>query len=63
MGTDPRFSGPTGKSFRIKCPRSCLKNPLGNVIGTMIYTDDSSVCKAAIHSGFLINEKGGEVLL
>lgn len=29
----------------------------------MIYTDDSSLCKAAIHSGFLINEKGGEVLL
>lgn len=27
MGTDPRFTGPTGKSFRIRCPRNCLKNP------------------------------------
>jgi hypothetical protein len=47
----------------VKCPRNCIKNPLGNVIGTMIYTDDSSICKSAIHSGFLLNDKGGEVLM
>jgi len=27
LGTESKFNGPTGKSFRIKCPRNCLKNP------------------------------------
>jgi hypothetical protein len=26
----------------------------------MIYTDDSSICKAAIHAGFIDNKRGGE---
>jgi hypothetical protein len=29
----------------------------------MIYNDESSICKAAIHSGFLVSEKGGEFIL
>lgn len=64
MGTDPRFYGPSGKRFRVNCPKGCLKSPLaGNVFGTNFYTDDSSLCKAAIHSGKLKDESGGDVIL
>jgi len=29
----------------------------------MIYVDESSVCKAAVHSGFLDDKEGGEFML
>lgn len=57
------FEGKTGKKFRVSCNRHCLKAEGGTVIGSMIYTDKSSVCKAAIHAGFLDNDKGGEFIL
>lgn len=56
-------SGPTGKAFRVECPKNCAKADGGSVIGAMIYNDESSICKAAIHAGFLISEKGGEFIL
>lgn len=31
---DPRLQGPTGKQFRVICPKKCHLAPLGNVIGT-----------------------------
>ncbi len=55
------FDGPTGKKFRVNCPKACGQNE-GLVIGTMIYHDDSYVCKAAIHSG-VIDENGGDLIL
>ncbi len=33
-GSDPRLQGPTGKQFRVVCPKKCHLAPLGNVIGT-----------------------------
>lgn len=62
-GNDKRFEGPTGKTFRLNCPKNCAKHPEGNVFGSLIYSDDSSVCKAAIHAGFIKNEEGGEFLM
>jgi len=29
----------------------------------MIYSDESSICKAAIHAGFLVSDHGGEFVL
>lgn len=63
LGTDQRFSGPSGKKFRVHCPKYCLRSPLGNVFGTSFYTDDSSVCKAAIHTGVIKDEIGGDLIL
>jgi len=62
-GEDKLFVGPTGKSFRVECPRGCGKSDQGTVIGTMIYVDESNVCKAAVHSGFLDDTEGGEVMI
>jgi hypothetical protein len=33
------------------------------VWGTDIYTDDSSVCTAAVHAGLIDYEDGGEVVI
>ena len=33
----------------------------GNVWGTEVYTDDSSICTAAVHAGLITLEDGGEV--
>ncbi|XP_053549096.1 mucin-12-like [Bombina bombina] len=45
----------------VKCPAGCL-NKDGNVWGTNIFTDDSSICRAGIHSG-LITNKGGPMIM
>ena len=44
---------------RINCPAKC-KNQNNVIFGTFIYTYDSPVCKAAIHSG-VISKHGGLV--
>jgi hypothetical protein len=46
------YPGVTGKKFKITCPSGCLSKP-GNVIGHMVYLDESVICKAAIHAGYL----------
>ncbi|MEE6519925.1 hypothetical protein FKM82_017704, partial [Ascaphus truei] len=43
------------------CPKECL-NEKGNVWGSNIYTDESSICRAAIHAGRLTND-GGSVIV
>lgn len=62
-GQNKQLSGPTGKQIRVQCPRNCADQEGGAVIGSMIYNDESSICKAAIHAGFLVNEHGGEFIL
>ncbi|CAH1238318.1 CRISPLD1 [Branchiostoma lanceolatum] len=48
-----------GESFTIDCPADCAST--GSTIwGDGIYTDDSSICRAAIHAG-MIGDSGGEV--
>ncbi|XP_072276884.1 cysteine-rich secretory protein LCCL domain-containing 2-like [Pyxicephalus adspersus] len=41
----------------VHCPSGCMVNG-SNVWGTDVYTDDSSICKAAIHAGTLSNNGG-----
>ncbi|XP_063284115.1 uncharacterized protein LOC134569138 [Pelobates fuscus] len=45
----------------IECPEGCLKQN-GEVWGSDIYTDESAVCRAAIHSDFM-GDQGGSVIL
>ncbi|PIO16157.1 hypothetical protein AB205_0005830, partial [Aquarana catesbeiana] len=46
-----------GSITMVQCPSDCLVTEQ-NVWGTYIYTDDSSICKAAIHAGILENDGG-----
>lgn len=47
-------------NLRMICPSDCskIKAP---VYGTGVYTDNSSVCRAAIHSGAILDSDGGIV--
>ncbi|XP_040216245.1 uncharacterized protein LOC120945822 [Rana temporaria] len=47
----------TGSITMVQCPSDCLVTGQ-NIWGTYIYTDDSSICKAAIHAGILENNGG-----
>lgn len=52
-----RFPAQPGVVYRFVCPAA---NQTGNVWGTDIYTDDSSICEAAVHAG-VISRDGGTV--
>jgi hypothetical protein len=45
----------------VTCPAGC-DSTSGTIWGTEIYTDDSSICVAALHMG-VIDDMGGEVLV
>jgi hypothetical protein len=52
-----RVTAQAGVTYRFVCPAA---NQTGNVWGTDIYTDDSSICEAAVHAG-VIGRDGGTV--
>lgn len=43
-----------------KCPENCSKQAGSVVYGTEIYSEDSNLCLAAIHSGKL-TDVGGDI--
>ena len=49
-----------GAQIQYDCPRG---GPIGTVWGTNVYTDDSSVCTAAVHSGVIEVAGGGRVTI
>jgi hypothetical protein len=55
-----RFAGKIGKRFIYVCPPDGTENP---VWGTKTYTDDSSVCTAAVNYGLITIESGGTVTI
>ncbi len=50
--------GRNGQRFRYRCPGG---GTLGAVWGTDLYTDDSSICTAAVHAGFIDPRAGGAI--
>jgi len=56
-GQEEAFFGDPGSVFLVNCPGSCTTAP-GSVLGNMIYDRLSSVCKAAIHCGAMLDEGG-----
>ncbi|MBL8679359.1 MAG: hypothetical protein JNK05_09350 [Myxococcales bacterium] len=51
--------GDAGMSFEQDCPPNGHLSP--RVWGTTIYTDDSSICTAAVHAGLITLAGGGRV--
>ncbi len=52
--------GSAGATFTQDCPAG---GTLGPVWGTDVYSDDSSICSAAVHAGRIIVGSGGPVLV
>ncbi|QQS40457.1 MAG: hypothetical protein IPM63_13955 [Acidobacteriota bacterium] len=46
------------KRYTFQCSAN---GALGSVKGTILYTDDSSICSAAVHAGAIKREEGGSV--
>ncbi len=55
-----RYRSQLGQMFLFLCPAN---GTFGQVWGTDTYTDDSSVCTAAVHRGFITRENGGTVVI
>lgn len=54
------FRGQNGAQKTFDCPKY---GTVGGVWGTDVYTDDSSVCTAAVHAGLITLAKGGVVTI
>src|SRR5262245_392156 len=54
------FRGQNGARFEYTCPKYGTAN---GVYGTDVYTDDSSVCTAAVHAGRITLAGGGSVTI
>lgn len=53
--------GQNSKSFPFTCPTGGA--PSGGLWGTDLYTDDSSICTAAVHAGLITLANGGMVTI
>jgi hypothetical protein len=51
---------PIGTEHEYECPPDGIED---SIWGTDIYTDDSSVCNAAVHAGVITYEEGGTVTI
>jgi hypothetical protein len=58
--TAARLRGRIGERFGFACPAGGVA---GGVWGTDVYTDESSVCAAAVHAGVISIAGGGSVLI
>ncbi|KAJ8413434.1 hypothetical protein AAFF_G00094300 [Aldrovandia affinis] len=57
------FQKPASHCPRLYCPSHCLQeNPhSARVIGTITYSDISSICRAAVHAGVIQDQSGGYI--
>uniref|UniRef100_A0A3B4A309 LCCL domain-containing protein n=1 Tax=Periophthalmus magnuspinnatus TaxID=409849 RepID=A0A3B4A309_9GOBI len=57
------YERPVRHCPRLYCPRNCLEENAhtSRVIGTRIYSDKSSICRAAVHAGVIRNDAGGYI--
>jgi hypothetical protein len=58
--TGQRHRGNIGQRYTYACPPN---GTLGSVWGTDVYTDDSSICTAAVHAGRITVAGGGTVTI
>ena len=52
-----------GQRFAYQCPPNPTQSAVGTVWGAEVYTDDSSVCTAAVHAGRISFARGGTVTI
>lgn len=55
-----QYRGRNGQRVTLSCPGN---GTIGSVWGTDVYTDDSSICSAAVHAGMITRSGGGTVTI
>ena len=58
-----KVDGTPGSKIKINCPSYCKEKSEHKIYGADTYSDNSSICRAAIHSGFIKDADGGSVTL
>ena len=61
--SNANVDGSVGAKVKVLCPAFCAEKSESKIYGNEIYSDNSSICRAAIHSGKLIDGEGGRVML
>jgi len=59
--SNPAFDVIPGSFTKVFCPTGCGKKLHIEVFGSSIYLDKSSICRAAVFTGLVDDDKGGEV--
>lgn len=54
------FTGENGRTYKFSCPAD---GTAGTIWGSDVYTQDSSICTAAVHAGLFTLESGGVVTI
>lgn len=54
------FKGEAGQIYKFRCPEQGTEH---TVYGSDVYTQDSSICTAAVHAGIITLAQGGNVTL
>lgn len=54
------FKGEAGQTYKFRCPEQGTEH---TVYGSDVYTQDSSICTAAVHAGIITLAQGGIVTL
>lgn len=52
------FNGESGQTYTFRCPENGEEQP---IFGSDVYTQDSSICTAAVHAGLITLDDGGKV--
>ncbi len=52
-----------GAKVKVTCPAFCEEKSEHHIYGVDVYSDSSSICRAAVHSGFIEDREGGTVIL
>jgi hypothetical protein len=55
-----KYRGQNGKRVTVQCSAN---GTVASVWGTATYTDDSSICTAAVQAGLITTDKGGTVVI
>ena len=63
LSGNAKIDGSAGSKIKVNCPAFCKEKSEHKIYGATNYADGSSVCRAAIHAGFIKDGVGGSVIL
>ena len=63
LSGNAKIDGSVGTKVKILCPAFCAEKSEHKIYGKETYSDNSSICRAAIHAGLIADADGGSVML
>jgi len=60
---NPLFDGVLDSSIKVLCPKGCAEQAQFPVYGKTSFSSKSSICRAAVLSGIIKDDTGGEIFV